>query len=367
MMKWILLITLLICTITLERVYSNPPSFSCPGRFLGPPCQDFGHANVVFIATATEVTTVPFPSSPHPDWQEYWKLTAKLSVEETFRGEVGSEITYEGADCYYPFKQGEKYLIYAHKTADGKLSLNRDTTRTRLLSEAREDLEYIRNLSRMPDEGRIYGKAINFVKNVTLQGVSAPPTYGVVLPGVKIVAEGMGHRYETVTDRTGSYEFKGLTEGSYKIRAFLPSHFSGIEENVRVQNKGCSPVQLGIQATGIIEGKVLDDNGQPISNLTVSIFSNEGVTNEILETIKPHYEPRATTDKQGRFSFHRLPAGRYLLAVNLLKFYDRTNNGYPRTFYPGVLNLSDAGTIILGDGGQKQNIEFKLPLVQVPK
>jgi 5-hydroxyisourate hydrolase-like protein (transthyretin family) len=141
----------------------------------------------------------------------------------------------------------------------------------------------------------------------------------------------------------------------------VPSHFSGTETGAKLSNRGCFPVSFSIQATGVITGKVLDTRGQPRANLTVSIFSAEGVTNEVLERLEPYYEQRDTTDKQGQFRFSKLPSGRYLIAVNLVKQYDQSSSGYPRIFYPGVLNLSEAGIITLSDGEQKQNIELKLP------
>lgn len=364
-MKWILLVALLICILLPERVQTIDSTFSCSGRVQGPPCQELFFADTVFIGTVREVVTVPFPSSPHPDWQEYQKLTARLSVEETFRGEISSEITYEGKDCYYPFKQGEKYLIYAQKTADGKLYLTRDTTRTRLLSEAGEDLEYIRNLSGMPDGGRIYGKVYNHVQPATLRGYI---TSERVMPGVKVVAEASGQRHETTTDSTGSYEFLRLPEGIYKMRALVPKYFSGVEAESRLSNKGCAPVNFSIQATGTIAGKVLAPDGQPVYNAMVSVFSNEGVTEELIEGLKPYYEQRDVTDKQGQFKFDRLPSGQYFIAVNLVKHYEKESGGrFPRTFYPGVRNLSDSSVITLGDGEQKQNIELKLPSLKTPE
>ncbi len=360
-MKRILLIALLLCIHLPERANSFNLPLSCPRRTQGPPCQEFWITDAVFIGTVTQIVTVSYPESYPGHWQQFQKLTAKLTVEETFRGIVDSEITFEMSDCYYPFKQGEKYLIYANKGQDGKLYQRLGDTRTSPLSEAGEDLEYIRNLSKAPEGGRIYGKVYNHIAKVTLHSIGAPTNYNATLPGVKIVAEGKQQSYETITDNIGSFEFVGLPEGFYKIQAFVPSHFSGTLEGAKLSNRGCSPVRFSIQATGAITGKVLDTRGQPIENLTVSIFSAEGVTNEVLARLEPHYEQRDTTDKQGQFRFSKLPSGRYLIAVNLLKQYIKTPNVYPRTFYPGVLNLSGAGIITLNDGELKQNIELKLP------
>ncbi len=361
-MKSILLIALLICFHLPEREQTLPSLLSCPGRSQGPPCQEFWFADAVFIGTAKEVITVPWTQPEAPKWQQYQKLTARLTVEEIFRGNVGPEITFEMDSCYYPFKQGEKYLVYANKGEDGKLHQSTDESRTRLLSEAREDLEYIRSLSKAAEGGRIFGKAINHSAVVMLRTNGEPPHLKDPIPNLKIVAEGTEKSYETTTDRAGNFELLGLPEGIYNIRALVPSYFSGGEWNARLLNRGCAPVIFSIQATGVITGKVVDADGQSIANVTVSIFSAEGVTNQILERVKPFYEYRDTTDKQGQFRFNKLPSGRYLIATNLVKEYDAAGGGaYPRTFYPGVMSLSDAAIITLDDGQEKRNIDLKLP------
>ncbi len=318
-MKWILLFSLLSSFYLPEKGRTFSSSFSCPGRFLGPPCQEFWFADAVFIGTVKDVVAVPWNYPDPPYWQQYQKLTAKLTVEESFRGNIGSEITFEMDDCYYPFEQGEKYLVYARKGADGKLHQRNYNDRTRPLSEAKEDLDYIRNLAKMPEGGRIFGKAVNHTSLFTLRLNSEPPNLNDSIPGLRVVARNSDNIFETTTDGAGSFEFSGLPEGVYNVQAIVPNHFTGREEKVKISNRGCSPLTFSIQATGIIAGRILDSNGQAISNVTVSIFSAENVTNEMLDKVKPMYLHRDTTDKQGNFKFFRIPSGRYFIAVNFLE------------------------------------------------
>lgn len=142
-MKRILLIALLLSIHLPEKVFALTSRLSCLGRYQGPPCEEFWIADAVFIGTVTQVVNVPYPEPLPHHWQQYQKLTAKLTVEETFRGNVGSEITFEMNDCYYPFEKGKKYFIYANKGQDGKLYQRVGWTRTRLVSEAEEDLAYV--------------------------------------------------------------------------------------------------------------------------------------------------------------------------------------------------------------------------------
>jgi hypothetical protein len=65
---------------------------------------------------------------------------------------------------------------------------------------------------------------------------------------------------------------------------------------------------------GGIEGRVMDDNGQPISGATVYAAKTDLLTGRI---------PHALTDKQGKFTFKGLPPGAYELSAK------KDDDGYP--------------------------------------
>jgi hypothetical protein len=72
----------------------------------------------------------------------------------------------------------------------------------------------------------------------------------------------------------------------------------------------------------------------------------------------------AQTDAEGHYTFDSLPPGRYILAVNLKGVYDRDNptNAYPRTFYPGVLEMSKTEFIDVGTGEAVRDRNWQLPV-----
>jgi hypothetical protein len=65
-----------------------------------------------------------------------------------------------GGDCGYPFKVGQSYLVYAYEKSN-KLHASL-CSRTRLLSEASEDLLYLQNLTRGKEGGAILGAVGSF-------------------------------------------------------------------------------------------------------------------------------------------------------------------------------------------------------------
>ena len=336
---------------------------SCPGIHQGPPCAEVWQASAVFVGTAVRVSVVPYQHFPAPDYQEFQKLTAVLKVDEVFRGEVGKEVVFETADCYFPFKEGETYLVYAGKEQDGKFVLQRSVSRTRLISEAAEDLAYLRGLPAAPNGGRIFGNVFDHRQAATLRVLAEPYVSDKPMVGIRISARSGDRSFATVTDGTGFYEFTNLPEGKYTVRADLPAYLSGSQQIASVFNKGCAPLRLSIQATGVIAGRLVDGDGKPIRNAVVTIFSAEGVTEEMLDLVKPGYTTRDITDNNGRFSFVRLPGDRYFLAVNLIneeRSADSPAAELPRMFYPGVREFRSAKVIALDDGKELKDLEFKL-------
>jgi hypothetical protein len=188
--------------------------------------------------------------------------------------------------------------------------------------------------------------------------------------GIKVTARAGERSNDAITDGTGSYEFTNLPEGEYTLQADLPHYLSGTRELAKVHNKGCAPTRFSIQATGIIAGRLIDASGQPLADAVVTIFSADGVTEDMLDRVKQHYTTRYTTDKEGNFAFHRLQGGQYFLAVNLVheeRVAGSKAAAFPRILYPGEPSFQKAKAITLGDGKELKDIEFKLPALPDPK
>jgi hypothetical protein len=322
---------------------------SCPRVVQGPPCQEYWRADAVFIGLVTELAVIPWPASNPVHWQPYKQLTARLFIEEAFRGIEGTEITFVMDDCPYPFKQGERYLVYAHRDRDGKLYQRIGFSRTHPLSETIEDLQYIRAIAESSSGGRVFGSVIQHTHNIKEGRYDSEPR-----SGVKILVAGAEHSYEAHTDSAGRYEII-VPAGDYQIRAIVPEHFGKNEYKIKVVDRGCSPADFSIQSTGLISGRVVDVSGQPLVNAAVSIVSAEGISEEVLAGSRGIW---TYTDRQGRYRFDQLPAGRYLIIVNRGKL-DLTSgsaaNEYPRIFYPGVTELPQSTIISLNEGQRKTN------------
>jgi protocatechuate 3,4-dioxygenase beta subunit len=289
------------------------------------------------------------------DWTP---VVFKFSVSQAFSGVEGTEVEVAtgrgGGDCGYNFRKGETYLVYAFTASDGKTLVTGICLRTKPVSEASEDLEFLRGLAARPS-----GVSLSIQVERRLEGVKngdSKPLGG--LADARLTVEGEGDRQEVKADSEGRARLTGLKPGKYKVRLLLPEELTTYkeEQEITVADRGCASVYYSVSDNGRIEGKVSDAEGRPVSGVTVTLFEADDPEPE---TRYARYEP---TNDEGRYAFKGLPPGRYLLAVNLMRYPqpDDPTNAYPRTYYPGVARLADAEAVKLGAGEGVKGRDFTL-------
>ncbi len=235
-------------TCIMLLLVSAQTSNACSCISSGPPCQAYGAVSAVFSGRVTEITSIKNTDD------EFSALSHKLvrfAVLQAYRGIAGTSaetITGNGGgDCGYPFRVGESYLVYAYKNAgDNKLYAS-ICSRTRPLSEAGEDLEYINSLSKAEAGATIYGRVNRFRR------VNADVAYQPLGPmeGIRVIVEGSGGRVESTTDGKGEFNVRGLAPGDYEVRLAVPEGLwpANMVQKVKLADKGCAHVNFGLDGT----------------------------------------------------------------------------------------------------------------------
>jgi hypothetical protein len=351
-----------IITITLLFFVACQVLASCPIMIQHPPCVEFWRTDAVFIATATEVQVKPqrFMGVPPP-------ITARLKIEEIFKGIEEKEILLELEDCGYQFKQGEKYLVYAHRR-ENKLNVRIGGTRTKALTEAAEDLDYLRSLQRGEQQAQIVGKIGQQTSEIRRNDTfhfNDRFFFGLPMSGVKVYAKGAEQIYETFSDAKGEYKFFGLPTGEYEIWADYPSYFESKKQSVKTATQGCSDASIMARRKGSISGRITGANGAAVSDLRVSLVLADAAPEEILEERENESVwILGNTNEKGEYRFEMLPAGRYLVVINRTNFErtrgDEQAQKIPRLFYPGVNSIEAATIISIKEGEQVEKKNFRL-------
>jgi hypothetical protein len=324
---------------------------SCLGPV--PPCQEYGQASAVFVGTVTGVRTKKREGSGVREWTP---RVFKFSVEHSYLGAAGPEIEVAtgmgGGDCGYGFQRGEKYLVYAYNGAEGGRLTTGICSRTRPYGAAAEDLAFLNGLGSTPAGVQITGRVFRELRG----GDDHEGT-----PSVTVVVTGEGRTQEVVTDAQGRFRLAGLRPGAYKLElrapAGLMAHQSSRE--VKVADRGCAEVDFYLVDDGRVGGRVTDAEGQPVPKILLDLVAEEEAGEDSASLFY------AEADAEGRFEFEALPPGRYLLGVRLGRgaraLADNPNAEFPRVYYPGVAEASEAVPVVVGQGERVSGRDLRLP------
>lgn len=207
---------------------------------LGPvaPCEAYWQTPVIFAGTVTDI------SRAAKEKRLFAGRRVRFNVHEGYRGFNGSEAEVftasSGASCGYGFTIGGQYLVYAYRQDNGSLSTG-ICTRTRSLSDAAEDLAYIRGLSSAAPGATVFGE----VRGRTKSGDGEAKA----VKGAKILVEGPAKSVEVTTDEKGRYRVSGLPPDSYKVKIDPPEGFSVHSDarEAKVVDRGCAQVDFWLE------------------------------------------------------------------------------------------------------------------------
>jgi 5-hydroxyisourate hydrolase-like protein (transthyretin family) len=287
----------------------------------------------------------------------------RFEVAQTFRGEltVKAEIVtgWGGGNYGYSFNDGETYLVYASRNKENQRLYTSVCTRTRPISQASGDLDYIRNLPNMDAGAVIFGK-VNKPNYKAKEGEA----FSMPVSSANLIIEGESLRIEARTDEQGGYRITGLAPGAYTVKLKVPNGMisNGVRGGAMVEGKadvverGCQQVDFYIVSDTRVSGRVVDAVGQPVADLPLEM---RGAPSDI-RNINTFLSARTNAD--GRFEFDGpAPPGDYLLGFRILGAPDGGTLPYPRTYYPGVAFKSQAGVISVKEGEHRSDIMLRLP------
>jgi hypothetical protein len=266
-------------------------------------------------------------------------VRAHLMPLETLHGPSGIvavDTGTGGGDCGYAFQPGETYLIYARGDKAGRYSTG-ICHRTRRISEASEDLDYLRTTARTPSNlGVLQGTA--WRTDTNYGGTFQRNPY----PGLRVVVRGSGVQEERQTDANGRYELL-LPPGEYEVSAEVPEGLYATTPLSRVQlrnARGCAEANISLSSDGRIRGRVVDARGQPIAGFPIELVARVqyGFT---------RVGQSVATTPDGIYEFRRVPPGTFYVAFDTLRPDPSGRARTQRLFAPGTNDPVGAAAIAL--------------------
>ncbi|MGO9641525.1 MAG: carboxypeptidase regulatory-like domain-containing protein [Candidatus Acidiferrales bacterium] len=177
---------------------------------------------------------------------------------------------------------------------------------------------------------------------------------------------------QTDTDSEGRFVFTGRPAGHYTVQGEAPGF---LPDSIVLNGRGSREfdlaagsvrtVHLRLWPEGTISGRIVDEEGRPMSGVSVAAIGEEyGFGRRSLWRYQHWGGPsEALTDKDGKFRIGALKPGSYFIEA----FFDfphkhdvaTVRKGYLPVYYPSAAFLSSATPVCVGAGQQVQ-VDFGL-------
>jgi len=196
----------------------------------------------------------------------------------------------------------------------------------------------------------------------------------IVHAEVRLVApDKPGDARVTLTDDAGRFDFDALPAGRYTITANKTGFVSREFGQERAFEPG-QPVQIRTGETrervdivlprhGAITGRVVDENGDPVEGITISVKEIRSVGGRRRLATVSGVTARQTNEL-GRYRVYGLQPGDYVISAEVVQAGTDDVRGFPMTYFPGTINSEQAQQIHIGWSDEVSNIDFALAPVR---
>jgi len=189
---------------------------------------------------------------------------------------------------------------------------------------------------------------------------------------VRIVAPELRENRLTTTDAEGRYEFKELPAGRYTVTASKGSYVTLSYGQTRPLEPGkpleildkqtVEKVDLMLPRGGVVTGRVVDEFGDPVSDVMVAVQRFQFVQGR--RRLIPAGR-NAMTNDVGEFRLFAIPPGQYYLSAtlrNMMGFGAESDDrsGYSPTYFPGTPNVAEAQRVTIRVGQILSDVNMAL-------
>ncbi len=338
-------------------------------------CPGLQKDDVVFLGTVTVVEDIAY-ATPHAadSSDESVKQSAPVDIvaarltryhfriDESFAAPDAPGSTTEidvfsggdDGDCGYRFQRGQQYVVFTHQGTDNHLFAT-ICSGTRPVAAARALLPQLRAMR----NGQRVASVFGVLRRSEPPFLALPDDPDEPLANVSLKLRSRDDRFETSSNSDGVYSFYDVHAGEYSFTARLPVRMELTRKSLtgglppfKIPNGACYEYDVDALPTGHIRGSVLGPAGKPLPLASVELY-RAGTYDDSRPGLW------GFQGAQGVFDLDHVGPGDYILVFNRANRMD-PNAPFPRAFYPGVTDLSDARPIKLKDGQQLLKVNMQV-------
>src|SRR2546425_1008916 len=179
-----------------------------------------------------------------------------------------------------------------------------------------------------------------------------------------------------MTDESGGYEFATLPAGRYTVTASKTGYvalefgqdraFEAGQSIVLKARETRERVDIALPRHGAIMGRVVDENGEPLEGVSVSVKEMRLLGGRRQLVSVPGVLPRQTNEL-GRYRVYGLQPGDYVVSAEVGQVGSDDLPGYPVTYFPGTINPVEAQRIQIGLSEEVSSVELALTPVRTAR
>lgn len=179
--------------------------------------------------------------------------------------------------------------------------------------------------------------------------------------------------YAVRSNSEGQFEFRDVAPGSYRLSAdrfgYIRQQFnprddsSGMTLKLRAGQQ-LEDLRFELTPQGVITGRVLDEEGDPIHHVSVLLLRYEYSSGQRMLTVATHSQ----TNDIGEYRLGQVPPGRYYIRA-AANYRNRLvmpgDAGYLPTFYPQAGEPSAASPLVVKAGQQFEGVDIRMRQAQM--